>query len=125
MVCVISKASLSVRVAPILISHQSCGLKAPRAVVQYNMVMSPMGLRNKKHCAFECQQQFTGLDCVSPLSLLGNGSVNAFPQLEKCLESSLSMQSIVSEKSRRSVLTRTSCVFYKIRLPYPGSYILC
>jgi hypothetical protein len=47
-------------------SRPSDGLKAPRAVTQYNMVMSPVGLGTKNHCAGEGQQQFTVLDCVHP-----------------------------------------------------------
>jgi hypothetical protein len=35
-------------------------LKAPRAVRQLNMVMSPVGLGTNIHCAGEGQQQFNG-----------------------------------------------------------------
>jgi hypothetical protein len=34
-------------------------LEAPRAVRQQNMVMSPVGLGTKNHCAGEDQQQFS------------------------------------------------------------------
>jgi hypothetical protein len=34
-------------------------LKAPRAVRQYNKIMSPVRLGTKNHCASEGQQQFT------------------------------------------------------------------
>jgi hypothetical protein len=35
------------------------GLKAPRAVRQWNMVMRPMGPGTKNHCAGEDLQQFS------------------------------------------------------------------
>jgi hypothetical protein len=52
--------------------------------------------------------------CVSPLSLLGNGSVNTFPRqriqvtIEELLDASFSMLS--ASYQRRVVLPRTSCI---------------
>jgi hypothetical protein len=43
-------------------------LKAPRAVRQQNIVMNPVGLGTKNHCAGEGQQQFSSQSVSSQMN---------------------------------------------------------